>query len=165
MTGTPSDGALREAELATLAGYRLAQAEVATGAVFMREVGEPLALRPVEFTLLVLLQANPGAGAAQLARALAITQPHMTLYLNRLAERALVKREPSAHDGRVTGLHLTRAGTKLAAEGLRRLQLGEREAFATRLSGVEFAMLLELLGKLSRPADRARKAGVNEALQ
>ncbi len=145
---------MNEGELLTLAGYRLAQATVSTAAVFEQEVGAPLELRPVEFTLLVMLQANPGAGAAQLARALAITKPHMTLYLSRLAERGLVKREPSAHDGRVIGVHLTRAGARLAVDGLRRLQQAEREAFAPRLSGAEFGMLLELLGKLARPADR-----------
>ena len=132
-----------------IAGYRLAQASVATSAVFQRHVGQPQDLRPVEFTVLALACANPGAGAAQLARALAMTKPHMTLCLGRLEARKLVRRQSSQTDGRVIEVHASAQGSRLVADGLKRLQTAEREALSA-LSPAELAMLLELLAKAAR---------------
>ncbi|MEJ2676410.1 MAG: hypothetical protein P8011_14705 [Acidihalobacter sp.] len=36
-------------------GYQLAQAEIPTSKIFARSIGKPLGLRPVEFTILLLL--------------------------------------------------------------------------------------------------------------
>jgi DNA-binding MarR family transcriptional regulator len=143
------DGALNEAAIGGIAGYRLAQAAVVTSAVFQRHIGQPQNLRPVEFAVLALASANPGAGAAQLARALAMSKPHMTLCLGRLEARRLVRRQISHSDGRVIEVHASAAGNRLVADGLQRLQAAEREALSA-LSPAELAMLLELLAKAAR---------------
>jgi DNA-binding MarR family transcriptional regulator len=150
------DGGLPEGVLRGIVGYRLAQTAVVTGAVFERLVGQPFELRPVEFSVLALVCENPGAGPAQLARALALTKPHMTLCLGRLEDRALVRRAPSRSDGRVLEVHVTAAGARLAKDGLQRLQQGEREALGS-LSTAEMAMLVELLAKAAARPSRNRK--------
>ncbi len=145
----PADAELSEGLLNALLGYRLARAAVSTSTVFEQQVGQPHGLRPLEFSLLVLAQANAGAGPAALARALAISRPQTTQCLDRLEAAGLLKREPSPHDGRSLVVQLTDAGQQLASETGQRLQQAERHALRG-LSGAEQAMLLELLGKVAR---------------
>jgi DNA-binding MarR family transcriptional regulator len=139
---------LAEAGLHEIVGYQLAQATIVTTEVFGAMVGGPLALRPVEFTILTLVHENPGVPARQLARALAVTPPNITIWLDRLEARGLVTRERSTADARMQHLRASEAGAALAQESLRRLIDGEKAALAA-LSAAERAMLVELLHKVA----------------
>jgi DNA-binding MarR family transcriptional regulator len=145
---TPA-GDLTEARLRGLIGYQLAQATVAGHRVFREQVGEPFDLRPVEYTLMALIAANPGSSSSALAQALAVTAPNMTLWIDRLAERGWVRRRQSSTDRRRQELRLTAEGARLVGQATDRLIEGERAAF-DGLSGAERGMLLELLHKLAR---------------
>lgn len=140
------EGGLGEAALKYITGYQLAQAAIATTEVFQAQVGGPFELRPVEFTVLTLIHENPGVSGRQLARALGVTPPNITMWIDRLEERALVIRERSATDGRAQHLSATPKGSTLARNAVQRLLDGEQEALAT-LSAAERAILLELLHK------------------
>jgi DNA-binding MarR family transcriptional regulator len=142
---TPA-AALDEGALRSIVGYQLAQATVVTDRVFDTQVGAPQSLRRLEFTLLALLQANPGATARQLARALAVTPPHIALTVDRLAQRGLLARVRDPSDARVQHLSLTGAGTAMLKAAVPPLQRAEAEALAS-LSAAERAMLAELLHK------------------
>jgi DNA-binding MarR family transcriptional regulator len=146
---------LAEGELHRIVGYQLAQATVATTQVFQAQVGKPLKLRPVEFTVLALVRKNPDASARQLARALAVTPPNIALWLERLESRGLVARERSHSDARVQHIRCTATGAALADSAARRLIDGEQAALAS-LSSAERAMLLELLHKLALGRKAAR---------
>jgi DNA-binding MarR family transcriptional regulator len=128
-------------------GYRLAQATVAAIGPFLRAVGDPHKLRPVEYSVLCLIADNPGASPGRLASALALTKPNVTLWLDRLESRALIERSPSPTDGRAFALFATAAGRKLATKATEDLLDAERHQF-DRLSSAERAMLTELLHKL-----------------
>ena len=140
---------LDEAALLTIIGYQLAQAAVVTDRVFAEQVGGPQALRQLEFTLLALLHSNPGATARQLARALAVTPPHIAAAVERLAQRGWLGRERGERDARLQHLTLTRAGVAAMERAIPALQRGEAEALAA-LSSAERAMLAELLHKAAR---------------
>lgn len=142
-------GDLIEARLRTLLGYQLAQATVVANRVFRDEVGESLDLRPVEYTLMALIAANPGSTSSALAQALAVTAPNITMWIDRLTERGWVKRRQSSADRRRQELRLTAEGARLVAQATDRLIDAERAAFGG-LSAAEQAMLLELLHKLAR---------------
>lgn len=129
-------------------GYQLARASVLTTQVFTRAVGEPLELRPVEYTILALLREDPGLTPARLARTLAVTAPNITAWLGRLEERGLLARSTSATDRRVQVLGLTAAGEQAAREATRRLVEAEAAALAP-LTGGEFLLLHELLRKVA----------------
>ncbi|WP_280155156.1 MarR family transcriptional regulator [Piscinibacter sp. XHJ-5] len=148
---TPA-GNLDEARLHGVIGYQIAQASIATLGVFHRLVGEPLGLRPVEFTILVLIKENPGGTAARLARALAVTAPNIKLWLERLEGRMLIRREASASDRRTQHIHVTEEGRQIAESATQRLIEGERLAFS-HLSNGERAILIELLHKVARKRD------------
>jgi DNA-binding MarR family transcriptional regulator len=141
-------GKLSEASLHGLVGYQLAQAAITTTAVFNRLTREENSVRPVEFTLLCLIAENPKVSSASLAKALAVTKPNITMWVDRLEARGWVARHPSLSDKRATELKITRAGNKLAKEV--RLGLLEGEALAMRtLSSAEKSTLIELLHRVA----------------
>ncbi len=140
--------------LSGVLGYLLAQASTAANGVFAREVGEQMALRPVEYTILAVVRESPGLSSARLAEMLAVTPANITFWIDRLAKRGLVVREPSLTDRRERELHPTDEGAELAAQATRALVAAEGEAFA-HLSAGERAILAELLQKLALRRDGA----------
>lgn len=143
-------GQLSEASLRRVLGYQLAQAAVVTTRVFRAQVGGPFELRPVEFTVLCLVNDNPGVSANQLARALAVTPPNITTWIDRLALRGLVERERSSVDRRAQHIRTTAAGAEMARSTVEHIVNGEQQALGANLSEAEQAMLVELLHKSAR---------------
>jgi len=143
---TPA-GHLAEARLQMVLGYQLAQAAIVTNALFAEHAGAPFALRPVEYTVLTLIAENPGGSLTRLARALAVTAPHITVMVDRLEGRGLVAREQSAEDRRTQVLHTTAKGAELVRKTTERIVAAERASLP--LTAGEHAMLLELLHKVA----------------
>jgi DNA-binding MarR family transcriptional regulator len=144
---TPA-GKLNEASLHRLVGYQLAQAAITMTAVFDQRAREVADVRPVEFTLLCLIAENPDVSSARLAKALAVTKPNITMWVDRLEARGLVARRPSKTDKRSIELKTTNAGKKLAKSVGQGLLAGEAAALGT-LSTQEHAMLIDLLYKVA----------------
>ncbi len=119
-----------------------------TYGVFDAVVAKPLKLRPVEYTILRLVRENAGVAPAQLSDALAVTRPNISVWIDKLEQRGLVRREQNASDRRGQLLHATEKGAALAAKATQLLIEGERAAFTT-LTQVEHMMLTELLHKLA----------------
>ena len=139
---------LSEGAMHAIVGYPLAQATIVTDQVFDARAGAGAGLRRVEFTLLALVQANPGVTARQVARALAVTPPNVAVWLDRLESRGLVARTRSQSDARMQHITLTRAGGVLVDRSMQQLVEGEAAALAA-LSPAERAMLVELLHKVA----------------
>lgn len=146
-------GKLVEADLHHVIGYQVAQATVTTMQVFMSKVGTEFELRPVEFTILTLVDQNPGVSAKHLAQALAVTPPNITMWMERLEQRGLVERERSTTDRRAQHIRATVRGSALARKALKLLREGEQAALSA-LTPAERAMLTELLHKVARCRDR-----------
>ena len=142
-------GPLDQAGMQHLMGYRLTLAELASRRVFQRHVGTPFKLRPVEFTILVLLLGNGSATPKQLAQTLGASPPNVTVLIDRLVERGLLQRQRSDTDGRAMNLRLTDKGLDLARRAQRVSQTMEGSLLAP-LSAAERAMLGELLLKLAQ---------------
>ena len=140
---------LDESTIMHILGYRLAQASILMRSVFNQHVGEPLNLRTVEFTVLMLLLANEDVTPSQISRTLAMSAPNLTQLLDRLVERGLVARERSSHDRRAQYIRLTRAGRTLAKKA-HEISLGMEQETLRHLSDAERAMLLELLHRVAR---------------
>jgi DNA-binding MarR family transcriptional regulator len=129
-------------------GYQLVQASIVTSGNFMREVGKPHKLRPVEFTILRLIRETPHISPTTLAKTLAMTTPSMTAWIDKLDKRKLLVREKSTNDGRGQKLVLTTEGTVLVDIALQAL-LASEAALMGGLSLGEREMLLEILKKIS----------------
>ena len=142
-------GHLTEARLHHVVGYQLAQATITTTRVFVERIGAVFDLRPVEFTVLTLVHENPGVAAKQLAQALAVTPPNITMWIDKLEKRGLIERERSSTDGRAQHIRATADGAALARQALEQVADGEQAALES-LSVAERAMLVELLNKVAR---------------
>ena len=131
-----------------IVGYLLAVATAQTRQVFSDSIGAVHELRPVEFTLLMLLLANPGASPKQLGRALRMPAPNVTVLIVRMAARKLVERRRSSTDGRALEVNLTSGGAQLARQ-LHTTSLTMESALLQRLTPGESVLLRELLLKLA----------------
>ena len=150
----PSDeltpqGGLDEGGIHGLLGYQLAQAAILTTRAFDQVVGKPLALRPVEFTILQLVLENAPVTATKVAKALAVTTPGVTVWLDRLEGRGLLERKRDATDRRTQNLRVTPAGEELVTTALEKLLRADTQLLGS-LSEGERRMLLELLHKFAR---------------
>lgn len=151
MTPAAPAGRLDLSALQHVTGFLIALVDAPARTVFRRCIGQPHALRETEFTLLVLLLSNHGAAPKQLAAALNMPAPHVTLLLDRMAARELVERRRSPTDGRALEVHLTEKGRTLARR-VHAVSLTMEDAMLQALSPAERAMLRELLGKLGASA-------------
>jgi len=140
-------GGLRE----TL-GFHIAKAAVETGKAFTAFVSEPLGLRKVEYSLLLILQANPALLPKQLASVLSITAPNLTTLLDKFEQQGWASRLPNPEDGRSQLVHLTPSGRALAT---RCEEIGADMAahWVGRLSQAESQLLNRLLIKLYGAGD------------
>ena len=62
-----------------MVGYQLAQASIVTTQIFSAVVGAMCKLRPVEYTVLALVHANPDVTARQLAKGPEVTPPNIAV--------------------------------------------------------------------------------------
>ncbi len=143
--------ALQLGVLGSLLGYHVAQAAVVTYGSFDQHLGKPFGLRKVEFSLLMLLLANGPLTPSQLARTLTLTAPTLSMLLDRLQTRGLLRRERNPSDGRSQHIVLTTKGRRLAEASAAAAQPMEEELLE-RLTPAQHAMLIELLARLAGQA-------------
>ncbi|WP_326544055.1 MarR family winged helix-turn-helix transcriptional regulator [Pseudorhodoferax sp.] len=132
-----------------LLGYHMAKADVPAKAAYYKYIGDPLTLRHVEFTILMLVKSNPAVTQKQLAQTLAVSAANITILLDRVVEKGWIERVRSDSDRRMQHIHLTTAGEKLAEQAYQLSLTCEREMLKHLTVG-ERTMLLELLDKVAR---------------
>ena len=145
--GLPTHG-VDQSCLGHLLGYQMVQADIPFKRIFFKHIGEPLGLRPVEFTILALVASNPGVTGKQLAQTLAVTAPNITILIDKMSEKGLLERVRSETDRRAQNIHLTAAGERVAKRALTVWRRMEEEELR-HLSEGERVMLLELLQKVA----------------
>ncbi|MFT3664112.1 MarR family winged helix-turn-helix transcriptional regulator [Piscinibacter sp.] len=145
---------LDHSKLTNLVGYVASRAAIVLRRDFERALG-PLGLKVLDYSLLVLVASNPEVNQKQLGEALDISAPNMAITLDRLVERGWVERVRSTQDRRAMIIHLTPAGSALAARAQKIAATMEEKTLAV-LSPAERALLIELLGKVGLRAGRPR---------
>ena len=135
-------------QLNNLLGYHIAQAAVSTVDLFDRHVGQPFGLRKAEYSLLMLILANGPLAPKRLAAALSLSAPNMSMLLDRMQARGLLRRERSQVDRRSQNVVLTGEGERIAQASAVAAEPMEQALF-DRLSPAEHAMLIELLRKVA----------------
>ncbi|WP_338414905.1 MarR family transcriptional regulator [uncultured Sphaerotilus sp.] len=141
--------------LDSVVGHHLACARVTTHVTFLKHFGQPFDLRPVEYSLLMLLAANAQLTPKQLAQSLALSAPNLTILLDRMQERGVLQRVRSEVDRRSQHVMLTDSGRALADEIATKTPAMEGELDGC-LSRAERALLIELLDKIARHQPPAR---------
>ena len=134
--------------LETLFGYNARRAALVIIERFLREMA-PFDLRPVDFSVLSLVQHNPGITSRQLCTALGLLPPNLVGMLNKLEKRELIERLPHPSDRRAMGLHMTQAGQHFMTQAEAAATELERDA-VSKLTAHEQKTLLRLLQKIYR---------------
>lgn len=141
-----SEPALDDTGLSHLVGYAASRAALELRKVFAAHM-EPLGLKIVEYSILMLVAHNAEINQTRLGQALDIAAPNLAVTLDRMAERGWIERVRGTRDRRAQHLHVTAEGRSLAARARRIAQTMEEPALAV-LSPAERALLIELLRKL-----------------
>src|SRR3979411_1202389 len=90
------NAALQLGELSELLGYSLKRAQLKVFEDFLRCVA-PLQLTPAQFSVLLLLDKNPGRNQTEIASTLGILRPNFVAMLDGLESRGLCTRISLAH--------------------------------------------------------------------
>ncbi len=93
-------------------GYALRRAQVWVFQDFIRTLAA-IDIRPAQYSVLVVIGANPGLSQAELADRLGIERARLVHMLDHLQSRGLTERLPSPTDRRTHALQLTTEGQKL----------------------------------------------------
>ena len=142
-------GALQMGELSELLGYSLKRAQLKIFEDFLRCVA-PLQLTPAQFSVLLLLDKNPGRNQTEIASTLGILRPNFVAMLDGLESRDLCARIRSANDRRSHILVLTDKGRSVLARA-KKLVAAKHEARLNELLGpANRAALLEMLTRIAR---------------
>ena len=138
---------VRTAPLRDLIGYALRRAQGAVYADFHESLSE-LELRPVQYTLLVMVAENPGASQSGVCEALGIQKANCVPTMSELERRGLILRRKSANDARSYELHLTAKG-KRVLQRAGEVQASHEQRLIERIGINGRNQLLDLLGKLT----------------
>lgn len=133
-------------------GYQVRQTQSAIFRDISRAIGE-LGVTPGEFSLLTMVEANPGLNSVTLARLYRLDKATLSLSLKRLVGRGLIRTERSAEDRRYHALQLTPEGRKVLQRVTRRIERQERAMDAVLRPG-ERELVLDLLQRIAGAFDR-----------
>lgn len=127
-------------------GYLLRRAQLALFDNFISSF-KPLGLRPAQFSVLLVMDANPGRRQSEIAAALGIRQANLVGLIDDLDRRGLAKRKRLLTDRRSHALVLTAKGSALLKKGLA-LQAQFEQRLVAELGAGEHARLIAILRKL-----------------
>jgi DNA-binding MarR family transcriptional regulator len=146
--GAADHAGLHLGELAELLGYSLKRAQLKVFEDFLRCVA-PLQLTPAQFSVLLLLDRNPGRNQTEIANTLGILRPNFVSMLDALESRDLCVRMRSTNDRRSHILVLTDKGRAVLARA-KKLVATKHEARLNELLGpANRVALLEMLTKIA----------------
>ena len=138
---------IRTAPLQESIGYALRRAQ---GAVYadLNDALARISLRPLQFTLLVMVAENPGASQSGVCEALGIQKANCVPTMSELERRGFIIRKKSATDARSYELHLTNKGKRILQRA-GELQSSHEQQLIERIGVDGREQLLRLLGKLT----------------
>ncbi len=92
-------------------GYFLRRLQIAVFKDFIRTLA-PMDVRPAQYSVMLLIEANPGRSQATIGQALDIERARLARLLHVLEGRGWIERRAANGDGRWHSLYLTRGGEK-----------------------------------------------------
>jgi DNA-binding MarR family transcriptional regulator len=139
-----AEAPLDQSKLLKLLGYNCLQAYLCVVPMFVKRMAK-YRLRPVEFTVLSLVKANPDINQKRLSQAIKVAPPNLATLLDRMEARGLLVRQRNPLDKRSQTLVLTPEGTNICVKAEKTASEAE---VVTSLTDAERAELLRLLQKI-----------------
>lgn len=106
------EDSVEQSRLQQRLGYQLTRVQLQVHRKLVESL-QAVSLRPVEYSILVLIDSNHGINQRQIGHTLGISPPNLVGVITRLIKKRLVRRARSRLDRRVQHLHLTEEGTRL----------------------------------------------------
>lgn len=128
-------------------GFMLRRIQTTVFSDFIVSLGE-LELRPAQYSLLEVIDANPGLRQSDAAAALGIQKANFVALVHDLERRGLVQRRRSTADRRCYSLHLQPRGRRLL-EAARGRHHAQESRLGALLGAQERERLLTLLNRLA----------------
>jgi DNA-binding MarR family transcriptional regulator len=147
--GAAEGAALQLGELSELLGYALKRAQLKVFEDFLRCVA-PLQLTPAQFSVLLLLDRNPGRNQTEIANTLGILRPNFVAMLDGLESRELCARIRSTNDRRSHIVVLTDKGRAVLARAKNLVAIRHEARLNELLGPANRAALLEMLATIAR---------------
>jgi DNA-binding MarR family transcriptional regulator len=135
-------------------GYFIRRMQVWIFQDFIRTLAN-VNIRPAQYSVLVVIDANPGLSQSDIAALLDIERARLVHLLDRLEERGLVQRLRSRADRRSHALVLTREGRKRLKQ-IKSLAARHEARVADRLGADNHRLLIEILKDFGNPQRAAR---------
>jgi DNA-binding MarR family transcriptional regulator len=138
-------GGIDLGELSTTLGYVLRRAQIAAFKNF-KETCKGIDITPAQYSVLIVIERNPGLKQNQISDALGIKRANFVLLLNSLETRGLAERAPAA-DRRSYALQITPNGKRLLKK-MRKLSVALDDKFSAAIGPQGRETLLRLLRTL-----------------
>jgi DNA-binding MarR family transcriptional regulator len=129
-------------------GYFLRRIQVWVFQDFLRKLSR-VDIRPAQYSVLAVIEANPGLSQSDLADFLGIERARLVRMLDRIERRGFAKRRASPRDRRSHALYLTREGQK-ALKRIKTLAAQHEADLAERLGPENRRLMLEVLRDFMR---------------
>jgi DNA-binding MarR family transcriptional regulator len=129
-------------------GYFIRRLQVWVFQDFMRALAAE-GVRPAQYSVLVVIEANPGLPQSDIADVLGIERARFARLLDRLDKRGYTERRSSPHDRRSHALYLTREGQR-ALKRIKAAAARHEAKLTERLGAEKRKLLLELLRDFGR---------------
>jgi len=143
--------------LPELTGYVLRRAQLAVFQDFFAAFAA-FDIRPAQFSVLTVIERNPGLTQSQVAAALGIKRTNFVGLLDTLERRGLAERRPAARDKRSYALYLTAEGAALMRK-LKPVLKAHESRMIARVGEDGRDRLVELLQEIAAPDTAQRGAG------
>ncbi len=124
-------------------GYALRRAQVAVFQNFYEAFAQ-LDIRPAQYSVLTIIELNPGVSQTQAADALGIKKTNFVAMIDALEARGLARRKSSENDRRFHALHLSDKGKALMSK-LHNIAAAHEGSITQRLGAAERRQLCEAL--------------------
>ena len=138
---------VRTAPIQDLIGYALRRAQGVVYADLNDALGR-ISLRPLQYTLLLMVAENPGSSQSGVCEALGIQKTNCVPTMSELERRGYIIRRKSAQDARSYELHITNKGKRILQRAGEVQSLHEQRLIE-RIGVDGRDQLLRLLGKLT----------------
>jgi DNA-binding MarR family transcriptional regulator len=129
-------------------GYFIRRLQVWVFQDFIRTLA-PIDIRPAQYSVLIVIAANPGLSQSDLADTLGIERARLVRLLDKLEKRGLTQRLASRTDRRSHALQLTRDGRKTLKRA-RALAALHEARLAGRLGAEQRRSLIDVLRHFER---------------
>jgi DNA-binding MarR family transcriptional regulator len=124
-------------------GYFLRRLQLWVFQDFMQTL-RPMKVRPAQYSVLLIVEANPGRSQAAIGQRLGIERARLARMLHELEQRKWVTRRANGSDARSHSLHLTADGEKALVK-IKSLAEKHEARLAARLGRAQYKQLTQAL--------------------